>query len=75
MCFVLLCFFRSCFRCCSRPLATCRQAWRDKNGGPQLAVVANDDERLHIVLENLGLLPYFDFVLTSREVRQDNEMT
>ncbi|CAN0382831.1 unnamed protein product [Pylaiella littoralis] len=33
----------------------------------KLAVVAEDDERLHVVLENLGLLPYFDFVLTSRE--------
>lgn len=44
------------------------QAWRDERGGPKLAVVANDDERLHVTLENLGLLPYFDFVLTSREV-------
>lgn len=60
--FVFVCFF-------SRPLAGSHQAWRDKNGGPQLAVVANDDERLHVVLENLGLLPYFDFVLTSREVK------
>lgn len=48
-----------------------RQAWRDTNGGPKLAVVAEDDERLHVVLENLGLLPYFDFVLTSREVRAE----
>lgn len=45
------------------------QAWRDNEGGPKLAVVADDDDRLHVVLENLGLLPYFDFVLTSREVR------
>ncbi|CAN0399141.1 unnamed protein product [Ascophyllum nodosum] len=42
-------------------------AWRD-NGGPKLAVVANADERLNVTLENLGLLPYFDFVLTSQEV-------
>ncbi|CAM9940319.1 unnamed protein product, partial [Hapterophycus canaliculatus] len=42
-------------------------AWRDNDGGPKLAVVADDDDRLHVVLENLGLLPYFDFVLTSRE--------
>ncbi|CAB1104691.1 unnamed protein product [Ectocarpus sp. CCAP 1310/34] len=42
-------------------------AWRDNEGGPKLAVVADDDDRLHVVLENLGLLPYFDFVLTSRE--------
>lgn len=33
-----------------------------------MAVLADDDDRLHVVLENLGLLPYFDFVLTSREV-------
>lgn len=44
------------------------QAWRDNDGGPKLAVLADDDDRLHVVLENLGLLPYFDFVLTSREV-------
>lgn len=31
-------------------------------------MIANDDERLHVLLENLGILPYFDFVLTSREV-------
>lgn len=34
-----------------------------------MAVLADDDDRLHVVLENMGLLPYFDFVLTSREVR------
>lgn len=45
------------------------KAWRDNDGGPKLAVLADDDDRLHVVLENLGLLPYFDFVLTSREVR------
>lgn len=44
------------------------QAWRDNDGGPKLAVLADDDDRLHVVLENMGLLPYFDFVLTSREV-------
>lgn len=43
------------------------QAWR-ANGGPKLAVVANADERLNVTLENMGILPYFDFVLTTHEV-------
>lgn len=34
-------------------------------------MIANEDERLHVLLENLGILPYFDFVLTSREVGVD----
>lgn len=42
--------------------------WRDENNGPKLAVITNEDERVHVILENLGILPYFDFVLTSREM-------
>lgn len=41
--------------------------WRDE-GGPVLAVLANHDERLHQVLENLGIADAFDFILTSREI-------
>lgn len=41
--------------------------WRDE-GGPVLAVLANHDERLHKILENLGIDGAFDFVLTSREI-------
>ena len=33
-----------------------------------LGVLGNFDERLPTVLDNLGILTYFDFILTSREV-------
>ncbi|CAM9197653.1 unnamed protein product [Chrysoparadoxa australica] len=40
--------------------------WRDE-GGPQLGVVSNCDERLSTILENLGLLQFFDHLIISRE--------
>jgi FMN phosphatase YigB (HAD superfamily) len=44
--------------------------WREAGTGPLLGVVTNADERLPTVLHNLGVLDVFDFVLTSRQVRE-----
>lgn len=41
--------------------------WREE-GGPQLAVLSNFDERLHSILDQVGVADAFDFVLTSREI-------
>lgn len=41
--------------------------WRDMGNGPKLAVVSNTDDRMHLVLAELGLSKYFDFILTSYE--------
>ncbi|CAM9223921.1 unnamed protein product [Phaeothamnion confervicola] len=44
------------------------RAWRDSGEGPVLGVLSNADERLVTILDNLGILDYFDFVVTSREI-------
>ncbi|CAM9542227.1 unnamed protein product [Scytosiphon promiscuus] len=44
------------------------RAWCMKDGGPKaLGAISNFDERLHLLLKNLGVYDSFDFVLTSRE--------
>ncbi|CAM9536200.1 unnamed protein product [Discosporangium mesarthrocarpum] len=44
------------------------RAWCDSEEGPAaLGVVSNFDERLHLLLKNLGVYDSFDFVITSRE--------
>jgi FMN phosphatase YigB (HAD superfamily) len=50
-------------------------SWRDTGSGPLLGIIANADERLPTILDNLGILPYFDFVVTSRQVRQYQYIT
>jgi putative hydrolase of the HAD superfamily len=43
--------------------------WRQQENGPtHVGCISNFDERLHLILENLGIKDQFDFVLTSREV-------
>ena len=42
--------------------------WKASPGGPtHLGLISNFDERLHPLIENLGIAQHFDFILTSRE--------
>ena len=41
--------------------------WRDMGGGPKLGIISNFDDRLHSILNQLGLGESFDFILTSYE--------
>jgi HAD superfamily hydrolase (TIGR01549 family) len=43
-------------------------AWRDQGNGPKLGVISNFDERLHGILTDLGIIEFFDFIITSREI-------
>jgi REG-2-like HAD superfamily hydrolase len=43
--------------------------WRDQGAGPKLGIISNNDNRLNAVLQDLGLSQYFDFVLTSYDVK------
>eukprot|EP01041_Mallomonas_annulata_P008090 gene8090-16601_t len=47
------------------------RAWRDMGSGPKIGIVSNYDERLHYILEDLGILDSFDFVLTSFETQSE----
>jgi FMN phosphatase YigB (HAD superfamily) len=43
--------------------------WRDQGSGPKLGIISNFDERLVHIVKDLGLDIYFDFVLTSKEMK------
>jgi REG-2-like HAD superfamily hydrolase len=45
--------------------------WRDQGSGPRIGVISNFDDRLVAILKELGLLEYFDFVLTSHEAKSE----
>lgn len=43
--------------------------WRDIGAGPKIGVISNFDERLEIILKELGMMHYFDFVITSADAK------
>jgi HAD superfamily hydrolase (TIGR01549 family) len=45
--------------------------WRDQGSGPRIGVVSNMDDRLALILADLDLTKYFDFVSTSYETKQE----
>lgn len=47
------------------------RGWRDQGAGPRLGVLSNFDDRLPTILKELGLLAYFDLVVTSQETRAE----
>mmetsp|Transcript_14122 Transcript_14122/g.23494 ORF Transcript_14122/g.23494 Transcript_14122/m.23494 type:complete len:396 (-) Transcript_14122:286-1473(-) len=45
--------------------------WRDIGNGPKIGIVSNFDDRLSSILKELGIHDFFDFVLTSYEVKTE----
>jgi len=41
--------------------------WRMRGNGPKLGVIANFDDRLELLLENLNIAHYFDLIISARE--------
>jgi REG-2-like HAD superfamily hydrolase len=45
--------------------------WKEIPNGPKIGVLTNFDNRVEIILDNLGILDVFDFIVTSEECKME----
>ena len=49
--------------------------WRDMGNGPKIGVLSNFDDRLPVILADLGIAEYFDFIMTSFDAKESKPNT